>query len=79
MESLCLAFSDGDVFVAQAGNLAWGGVFKLPKECGYPVFRFVKDVVVNNGTRRQARMAELSAMKMQDVLAVKPEYHAAWW
>ena len=45
-------------------NLAWGGVFKL-KDTGYPVFRFVKDVVVNNKEvlDEQARMAELSNMK----------------
>lgn len=39
-------------------------MFKL-KDTGYPVFRFVKDVVVNNEEvlDEQARMAELSTMK----------------
>jgi glucan phosphoethanolaminetransferase (alkaline phosphatase superfamily) len=52
-------------------------VFKL-KDTGYPVFRFVKDVVVNNQevVDEQARMAELSNMKdTWNVLAVKPRYH----
>ena len=77
MESLCLAFSVGTFFVAPVQNLAWGGVFKL-KDTGYPVFRFVKDVVVNNKEvlDEQARMAELSNMKdTWNVLAVKPKYH----
>ncbi len=63
--------------VAPVQNLAWGGVFKL-KDTGYPVFRFVKDVVVNNKEvlDEQARMAELSNMKdTWNVLAVKPKYH----
>lgn len=52
-------------------------MFKL-KDTGYPVFRFVKDVVVNNEEvlDEQARMAELSTMKdTWNVLAVKPKYH----
>lgn len=77
IESLCLAFSVVTFFVAPVQNLAWGGVFKL-KDTGYPVFRFVKDVVVNNEEvlDEQARMAELSTMKdTWNVLAVKPKYH----
>ncbi|MDX6966885.1 sulfatase [Enterobacter hormaechei] len=77
IESLCLAFSVVTFFVAPVQNLAWGGVFKL-KDTGYPVFRFVKDVVVNNEEvlDEQARMAELSTMKDSwNVLAVKPKYH----
>lgn len=65
------------LFVAPVQNLAWGGVFKL-KDTGYPVFRFVKDIVVNNREviDEQARMAELSNMKdTWNVLAVKPKYH----
>lgn len=77
IEHLCLAFSVVAFFVAPVQNLAWGGVFKL-KDTGYPVFRFVKDVVVNNKEvlDEQARMAELSNMKdTWNVLAVKPKYH----
>lgn len=45
-------------------NLAWGGVFKVI-DTGYPAFRFVKDVVVNNNEvlDEQARMAQLAGMK----------------
>ncbi len=46
-DSLCLVFSVATFFVAPVQNLAWGGVFKL-KDTGYPVFRFAKDVIVNN-------------------------------
>jgi glucan phosphoethanolaminetransferase (alkaline phosphatase superfamily) len=76
IEHLCLVFSIATIFVAPVQNLAWGGVFKLKD--GYPVFRFVKDVVVNNQEvlDEQARMAELSTMKdTWNVLAVKPKYH----
>ena len=64
IETLCPAFSVVTFFVTPVQNLAWGGVFKL-KDTGYPVFRFVKDVVVNNREvlDEQARMAELSNMK----------------
>lgn len=57
-------------------NLAWGGVFKL-KDTGYPVFRFAKDVIVNNNEviEEQERMAKLSGMKdTWTVTAVKPKY-----
>lgn len=57
-------------------NLAWGGVFKL-KDTGYPVFRFAKDVIVNNNEviEEQERMAKLSGMKdTRTVTAVKPKY-----
>ena len=77
IDSLCLVFSVVAFFVAPVQNLAWGGVFKL-KDTGYPVFRFVKDVVVNNQevVEEQARMAELSQMKdTWNVLGVKPKYH----
>ncbi|WP_313079719.1 phosphoethanolamine transferase [Atlantibacter sp.] len=76
-DSLCLAVSVAAVFVAPLQNLAWGGVFKL-KDTGYPVFRFVKDVVVNNQEviDEQQRMAQLSQIKDSwNVLAVKPKYH----
>ncbi len=44
-----------------------GGVFKL-KDTGYPVFRFAKDVIVNNNEviEEQERMAKLSGMKDTD-------------
>jgi glucan phosphoethanolaminetransferase (alkaline phosphatase superfamily) len=77
IEHLCLVIGVATFFVAPIQNLAWGGVFKL-KDTGYPVFRFVKDVVVNNQevVDEQARMAELSNMKdTWNVLAVKPKYH----
>lgn len=65
-----------DIFVAPVQNLAWGGVFKL-KDTGYPVFRFAKDVIVNNNEviEEQERMAKLSGMKdTWTVTAVKPKY-----
>ncbi len=77
LDSLCLAVSVAAFFVAPVQNLAWGGVFKL-KDTGYPVVRFVKDVVVNNQevVDEQARMSALSQMKdTWNVLAVKPKYH----
>ena len=76
IESLCLAFSVV-TFCCAGTKSGRGGVFKL-KDTGYPVFRFVKDVVVNNEEvlDEQARMAELSTMKdTRNVLAVKPKYH----
>lgn len=76
-DSVCLAISVVAVFVAPLQNLAWGGVFKL-KDTGYPVFRFVKDVVVNNQEviDEQQRMAELSKIKDSwNVVAVSPRYH----
>lgn len=76
-DSLCLLFSVVAFFVAPLQNLAWGGVFKL-KDTGYPVFRFAKDVIVNNNEviDEQARMAKLASMKdTWTVTAVKPKYH----
>ena len=76
-DSVCLAISVAAIFVAPLQNLAWGGVFKL-KDTGYPVFRFVKDVVVNNQEviDEQQRMAELSKIKDSwNVVAVSPRYH----
>lgn len=66
----------GDIFCCSVQNLAWGGVFKL-KDTGYPVFRFAKDVIVNNNEviEEQERMAKLSGMKdTWTVTAVKPKY-----
>lgn len=77
LDSLYLAVSLAAFFVAPVQNLAWGGVFRL-KDSGYPVFRFVKDVVVNNQEviDEQARMSALSQMKdTWNVTAVKPKYH----
>lgn len=76
-ETLCLVFSLGTFFVQPIENLAWGGVFKL-KDTGYPAFRFVKDIVVNNNEvlDEQQRMAQLAGMKdTWSVTAVKPKYH----
>lgn len=76
-DSLCLVFSVAAFFVAPLQNLAWGGVFKL-KDTGYPVFRFAKDVIVNNNEviEEQERMAKLAGMKDSwTVTAVKPKYH----
>ncbi|VTM89366.1 Putative phosphoethanolamine transferase ybiP [Raoultella ornithinolytica] len=76
MEVLGLLFSIGIFFLQPVQNLAWGGVFKVI-DTGYPAFRFVKDVVVNNNEvlDEQARMAQLANMKDSwHVLAVKPKY-----
>ena len=77
IEILCLVFSVAVAFVAPIQNIPWDGKLRLTN-IGYPVFRFVKDVVVNNKEvlDEQARMAELSNMKdTWNVLAVKPKYH----
>lgn len=76
-DSVCLLFSIVAFFVTPVQNLAWGGVFKL-KDTGYPVFRFAKDVIVNNNEvlDEQERMAKLSSVKDSwTVTAVKPKYH----
>lgn len=77
IEILCLVFSIAVAFVAPIQNIPWDGKLRLIN-IGYPVFRFVKDVVVNNKEvlDEQARMSELSTMKdTWNVLAVKPKYH----
>lgn len=77
LQTLALLFSVGTFFVQPVQNLAWGGVFKVI-DSGYPAFRFVKDVVVNNNEvlDEQARMAQLSGMKdTWTITAVKPKYH----
>ena len=77
IDILCLVFSIAVAFVAPIQNIPWDGKLRLIN-IGYPVFRFVKDVVVNNKEvlDEQARMAELSTMKdTWTVLAVKPKYH----
>lgn len=76
-DHLGVAFCLGTVFVAPVSNLINGWGFHL-KDTGYPVARFVKDVVVNNREvlEEQQRMAELSGMKDTWTLtAVKPKYH----
>ncbi|MBJ8896111.1 phosphoethanolamine transferase [Citrobacter braakii] len=76
-DSICLLFSVVAFFVTPVQNLAWGGVFKL-KDTGYPVFRFAKDVIVNNNEvlDEQERMAKLASVKDSwTVTAVKPKYH----
>ena len=64
IDILCLVFSIAVAFVAPIQNIPWDGKLRLIN-IGYPVFRFVKDVVVNNKEvlDEQARMAELSNMK----------------
>lgn len=77
LDSLCLLVSIVAFFVTPVQNLAWGGVFKL-KDTGYPVFRFAKDVIVNNNEviDEQERMAKLSSVKDSwTVTGVKPKYH----
>ena len=76
-DHLGVAFCLATVFVAPVQNLVYGGVFNL-KDTGYPVFRFVKDVVVNNQEvlDEQSRMAQLAGMKDSwNVMGVKPKYH----
>lgn len=76
-DSLSALFCAALFFVAPLQNAFYGGVFKL-KDSGYPMFRFVKDVIVNNQevVDEQARMSALSQMKDSwNVLAVKPKYH----
>lgn len=71
----------GDIFVAPMQNLAWGGVFKL-KDTGYPVFRFAKDVIVNNNEviEEQERMAKLSGMKDTGrSLPLSRNIRPMWW
>lgn len=75
--SCCLAISLICFFVTPVQNLVYGGVFKVG-DAGYPVFRFVKDVIVNNQDvfDEQARMRAYSQMKDSwTVLAVKPKYN----
>ena len=77
METLCLLFCIGVFFVQPIQNQLTGWGFKL-RDSGYPAFRFVKDIIVNNNEviDEQQRMAELSNMKdTWNVLAVKPKYH----
>ncbi|HFZ8995145.1 TPA: phosphoethanolamine transferase [Citrobacter freundii] len=77
VDSLPLLFCVITFFVAPVQNMMGGWGFKL-QDTGYPVFRFVKDVIVNNNevVDEQARMARLSGMKdTWTVTAVKPKYH----
>lgn len=62
----CVWYSVWRHFCCSVQN-GWGGVFKL-KDTGYPVFRFAKDVIVNNNEviEEQERMAKLSGMKDTD-------------
>nr|WP_318382253.1 phosphoethanolamine transferase [uncultured Enterobacter sp.] len=76
-DHLGVAFCLAIVFVQPVSNLIYGWGFNL-KDTGYPVVRFVKDVIVNNRevVEEQARMAELSSMKdTWTVMGVKPKYH----
>jgi glucan phosphoethanolaminetransferase (alkaline phosphatase superfamily) len=77
LHSLCLTISVVCFFVTPVQNLAYGGVFKLT-DSGYPVFRFVRDVIANNQEviDEKARMQAFSQLKDSwNVLAVKPKYH----
>ena len=76
-DMLCLAFSVLCFFLTPLKNLVYWGHFTL-MDVGYPVFRFVKDVVINNRevVTEKARMLELAKVKDNwTVLAVKPRYH----
>ncbi len=67
-------------FVAPVQN-GRGGVFKL-KDTGYPVFRFAKDVIVNNNEviEEQERMAKLSGMKDTGrSLPLSRSIRPMWW
>ncbi len=80
-DSLCLVFSVATFFVAPVQNPARGGVFKL-KDTGYPVFRFAKDVIVNNNEviEEQERMAKLSGMKDTGrSLPLSRSIRPMWW
>ena len=75
--TVCLVFCVVVFFVQPIRNQVYGGVFAL-KDSGYPAFRFVKDVIVNNNEvlEEVQRMAELSGKKdTWHVTAVKPKYH----
>lgn len=63
----CVWYSVWRHFCCSRAKHGWGGVFKL-KDTGYPVFRFAKDVIVNNNEviEEQERMAKLSGMKDTD-------------
>ncbi|MDU1061241.1 MAG: sulfatase-like hydrolase/transferase [Leclercia adecarboxylata] len=77
VDMLCLAFSVACFFMTPMKNLVHWGSFTL-LDVGYPVFRFVKDVVINNHevVQEKAHMLELAKMKDNwTVLAVKPRYH----
>lgn len=77
IDILCLAFCVMCFFITPLKNLVHWGSFSL-QDVGYPVFRFVKDVVVNNRevVNEKAHMLELAKMKDSwTVLAVKPKYH----
>ncbi|XPE66424.1 hypothetical protein ACNKHR_02690 [Shigella flexneri] len=58
-----------------------GGGFKL-KHTGYPVFRFAKDVIVNNNEviGEQERMAKVSGMKIPGrSLPLSRSIRPMWW
>lgn len=76
VDILCLVFCIACLFAVPVKNLLKWGHFSL-MDTGYPVFRFVKDVVINNQevVNEKARMLELSRQKDSwQVLAVKPRY-----
>ncbi len=77
LDILCLAFSVACFFMTPVKNLVHWNSFTL-LDVGYPVFRFVKDVVINNQevVQEKAHMLELAKMKDSwTVLGVKPRYH----
>ena len=77
IELLCLIFSVSALFVRPVQEMAWDGKFHLSK-VGYPVARFVNDVLDSNRDvlDEQARMLALAGKKdTWHVLAVKPRYH----
>lgn len=74
---ICCAFSLVCIFIAPVQNRVYGGGFAL-KDTGYPVARFVKDVVENNQSvvHELKRMQQLSAQKdTWQITQVAARYH----
>ncbi|PWW10270.1 phosphoethanolamine transferase [Mangrovibacter plantisponsor] len=75
--ALCCAFSMVCIFIAPVQNRLYGGVFAL-KDTGYPVVRFVMDVVENNQSvvRELERMQQLAMQKdTWQITQVAARYH----
>ncbi|WP_058913902.1 phosphoethanolamine transferase [Entomohabitans teleogrylli] len=75
-QSLCLVVATVALLYAPVHNYLTGWGFRL-QETGYPVARFVKDIIVNNNDvlEEQARMQALASKKdTWHVLSVAPRY-----